>query len=77
MKVLVVEDEPALAFRLQKALETSSFVVDIAYDGEEGHHLGEIEPYDAIVLDLGLPELTGSWCCSNGVPRDYLRRCYC
>lgn len=59
MRVLVVEDEPALAFRLQQALEAGGFAVDVAYDGEEGWHLGDTEPYDAVVLDLGLPKMDG------------------
>lgn len=59
MRVLVVEDEPALALRLQRALEGADFAVDVAYDGEEGWHLGDTEPYDAIVLDLGLPKIDG------------------
>src|SRR5512138_1288749 len=59
MRVLVIEDEPALALRLQKALEAADFAVDVAYDGEEGWHLGDTEPYDAIVLDLGLPKIDG------------------
>jgi two-component system OmpR family response regulator len=59
MRVLVVEDKPALALRLQRALEASDFVVDVAYDGEEGWYLGDTEPYDAVVLDLGLPKIDG------------------
>lgn len=59
MRVLVVEDEPALALRLQKTLEAADFAVDVAYDGEEGWHLGDTEPYDAVVLDLGLPKMDG------------------
>ncbi|MFA7429113.1 MAG: response regulator transcription factor [Rhodospirillaceae bacterium] len=59
MRVLVVEDEPALAFRLQQVLEAAGFVVDVAYDGEDGWHLGDTEPYDAVVLDLGLPKIDG------------------
>lgn len=59
MRVLVVEDEPALTLRLQRALEAAGFAVDVAYDGEEGWHLGDTEPYDAIVLDLGLPKIDG------------------
>ena len=59
MRVLVVEDEPQLALRLQRALEAADFAVDVAYDGEEGWHLGDTEPYDAIVLDLGLPRIDG------------------
>ena len=59
MRVLVVEDEAALAFRLQQVLEGAGFSVDVAYDGEEGWHLGDTEPYDAVVLDLGLPRVDG------------------
>ncbi|MEO5375577.1 MAG: response regulator transcription factor [Alphaproteobacteria bacterium] len=59
MRVLVVEDEPTLALRLQQMLETAGFAVDVAYDGEEGWHLGDTEPYDAVVLDLGLPRIDG------------------
>lgn len=59
MRILIVEDEPALAFRLQQALEAAGFAVDTAYDGESGWHLGDTEPYDAAVLDLGLPKLDG------------------
>lgn len=59
MRVLVVEDEPQLNLRLEQALEAAGFVVDVAYDGEEGFFLGETEPYDAVILDLGLPRLDG------------------
>lgn len=59
MRILVVEDEPALAFRLQQVLEAAGFAVDVAYDGEDGWHLGETESYDAVVLDLGLPKIDG------------------
>jgi two-component system, OmpR family, response regulator len=59
MRILVVEDEPSLAFRLQQVLEAAGFAVDVAYDGEEGGHLGDTEPYDAAVLDLGLPRVDG------------------
>ncbi len=55
----MVEDEPALAFRLQQVLEAAGFAVDVAYDGEDGWHLGDTEPYDGVVLDLGLPKLDG------------------
>lgn len=55
----MVEDEPALAFRLQQVLETAGFAVDVTYDGEDGWHLGDTESYDAVVLDLGLPKIDG------------------
>ncbi len=41
------------------ALQDSGYVVDSAKDGEEGHYLGDTEPYDAVVLDLGLPIIDG------------------
>ncbi|MCC7272274.1 MAG: response regulator transcription factor [Alphaproteobacteria bacterium] len=59
MRVLVVEDQAALARQLRLALEEARFAVDVAADGEEGLYLGEVEPYDAVVLDLGLPRLDG------------------
>ena len=59
MRVLIVEDEPNLRQQLQSTLEGAGYAVDIAADGEEGHFLGSTESYDAIVLDLGLPEIDG------------------
>jgi two-component system OmpR family response regulator len=59
MRLLVVEDNAALAAQLRVALVDSGFAVDSAFDGEEGLFLGESEPYDAVVLDLGLPKLDG------------------
>ena len=59
MRLLVLEDEPALALRLQQSLEAAGFAVDLAYDGEDGGHLGDTETYDAVVLDLGLPKIDG------------------
>lgn len=59
MRILVVEDDPDLGRQLSEALTQSGYAVDLAPDGEEGHFLGETEPYDAVVLDLGLPKLDG------------------
>ncbi|OYD82212.1 response regulator [Azospirillum brasilense] len=59
MRLLVVEDDPALARQLAERLESEGYAVDRAADGEEGQFLGETEPYDAIVLDLGLPRVDG------------------
>jgi two-component system OmpR family response regulator len=59
MRVLVVEDEPNLLRQLKSALEGAGYAVDTASDGEDGHYLGSTENYDAVVLDLGLPELDG------------------
>jgi len=59
MRVLVVEDDPDLNRQLVSALTDAGYAVDKAADGEEGHFLGDTEPYDAVVLDLGLPVLDG------------------
>lgn len=59
MRVLVAEDEPSLAGQLSEALKGAGYAVDLAEDGEDAHHLGDTEPYDAIVLDLGLPVMDG------------------
>ena len=59
MRILVVEDDLDLQRLLKKALTDAGYVVDTASDGEEGHFLGDTEPYDAVVLDLGLPKLDG------------------
>ncbi len=59
MRILVVEDDTDLNRQLVTALEEAGYVVDSATDGEDGHFLGDTEPYDAVVLDLGLPTLDG------------------
>lgn len=59
MRVLVVEDDQDLNRQLGTALREAGYAVDTALDGEEGHFLGDTEPYDAVVLDIGLPRLDG------------------
>jgi two-component system, OmpR family, response regulator len=59
MRVLVVEDDPDLNRQLRAALTDAGYAVDTALDGEEGHFLGSTEPYDAVVLDIGLPKMDG------------------
>ncbi len=59
MRILVVEDDSDLSRQLKDALTDVGYAVDIAADGEEGHHLGDTEPYDAVILDLGLPIIDG------------------
>jgi two-component system OmpR family response regulator len=59
MRVLIVEDEPDLARQLKGALGDAGYAVDHAPDGEEAQFLGDTEPYDAIILDLGLPKIDG------------------
>ncbi len=59
MRVLVVEDEPNLLRQLKTALEGAGYAIDTASDGEDAHYLGSTENYDAVILDLGLPEVDG------------------
>lgn len=59
MRLLVVEDDPDLNRQLVSALSEAGYAVDTAFDGVEGHFLGDTEPYDAVILDLGLPQTDG------------------
>ena len=59
MRILVAEDEPALAGQLTQVLQSAGYVVDAARDGARAEFLGSTEQYDAVVLDLGLPQLEG------------------
>ena len=59
MRILLVENDVQLVRQLSTALKEADYSVDLAADGEEGLFLGETEPYDAVILDLGLPRLNG------------------
>jgi two-component system OmpR family response regulator len=59
VRLLVVEDDKDLNRQIVTALENAGYAVDKAFDGEEGQYLGETEPYDAVILDLGLPKVDG------------------
>jgi two-component system OmpR family response regulator len=59
VRLLVIEDDKNLNRQLVAALESAGYAVDSAFDGEEGHFLGDSEPYDAVVLDIGLPKMDG------------------
>lgn len=59
MKILVVEDDRRLSSLIKRGLEEHAFVVDLCHDGEEGLYLAETSPYDAIVLDVMMPEMDG------------------
>lgn len=59
MRILVIEDEPRLARQVCDALRAEGHAVDHAADGEDGGYLGESEPYELIILDLGLPKRDG------------------
>ncbi len=59
MRVLVVEDDKNLREQLSGALADAGYTVDTADNGEDGQFLGETEPYDLAILDLGLPKVDG------------------
>lgn len=59
MRILIIEDEVKTAAYLQKGLTEAGFIVDVAYDGQEGFFLATNHYYDLIILDVMLPKLTG------------------
>ena len=59
MRILVVEDEPLLRAQLVGAIAAAGHTVEQADDGVQAQYLGEVEDFDAVVLDLGLPLLDG------------------
>jgi DNA-binding response OmpR family regulator len=63
MRVLVVEDELALADVLARGLRQAGFAVDLATDGEEAAEKALVTPYEVVVLDRGLPGIHGDDVC--------------
>ena len=66
MRLLLVEDDASLAGRLRQDLKAAGYAVDHCDNGIDAEHLGLEEPYDAVILDLGLPgrsglEVLGRW----------------
>ena len=59
MRVLLAEDEPQLCKQIKALLTAEGRVVDVVHDGIEAHFMGSTEPYDMIVLDIGLPGRDG------------------
>lgn len=59
MRILVVEDDPTLCAQLAQEFTAADYVVETAQNGVDAHYLGDIEAFDAVVLDLGLPQMDG------------------
>ncbi|MEP6758481.1 MAG: response regulator transcription factor [Actinomycetota bacterium] len=64
MRVLVIEDEVVMAEGLRRGLEAEGFATDVAHTGPDGLWMAQERPYDAIVLDLMLPEMNGYRVCA-------------
>ena len=59
IRVLIVEDDARLAELLARSLREAAYAVDVAEDGEGGKYLAAVNSYDAIILDVGLPGMSG------------------
>lgn len=59
MRILLVEDDPQLGPQIRSSLQAAGYAVDISVDGVDAEGLGDIEPYDLVLLDLGLPKRPG------------------
>lgn len=59
MRLLIAEDDPALGEQLRRRLVAEGYAADLAANGIDAAHLGATEPYDAVILDLGLPGRAG------------------
>jgi two-component system OmpR family response regulator len=59
LRILIVEDEPALRDQLTAAIAGSGYAVDAASDGARADFLAQTGQYDAVILDLGLPKIDG------------------
>jgi len=59
MRILIVEDEPTLRQQLAEGVGAAGYAVDVAANGIDAHFMGDSESYDAVILDLGLPQMDG------------------
>jgi len=59
IRILLIEDDPEIAKRLAEGLYSAGFAVERADNGADGYIMGTEETYDAVVLDLGLPQMSG------------------
>ena len=59
MRILLVEDEPNLLQQITESLTAQGYVIDTATDGAAAHYMASVENYDAVILDLGLPQIDG------------------
>jgi DNA-binding response OmpR family regulator len=74
VRILVVEDEQALADAIARGLRREGMAVDVAYDGESGHEKALVTRYDVVVLDRDLPRMSGDVLCEEIVKSGTLSR---
>jgi two-component system, OmpR family, copper resistance phosphate regulon response regulator CusR len=65
MRLLLVEDEKKIANFIERGLKEQHYVVDVAYDGEKGGFLADVNEYDLIILDIMLPKVDGLSLCRD------------
>jgi heavy metal response regulator len=65
MRILIVDDDRRLCAIIKRGLLEEGYAVDLAYDGEEGEYLAEVNPYDLIILDIMLPGKDGIQICNE------------
>jgi DNA-binding response OmpR family regulator len=65
MRILVVDDDRRLCSVIKRGLLEETYAVDIAYDGEEGEYMAEVNPYDLIILDIMMPKKDGIEMCKE------------
>lgn len=65
MRILIIEDEEALAQSMRKGLESEGFAADVVHDGEAGLSMASLDMYDAVVLDILLPKRNGFSVCAE------------
>lgn len=65
MRLLVIEDNPKMAGFIRQGLTELGYVVDVATTGHDGEHLAATSPFDAIILDVMLPDQDGLQICKN------------
>jgi len=63
MRILLVEDDVAIARSLKEGLEDEAYAVDVAHNGDEGYRTAMADDYDVIILDVMLPEMNGYEVC--------------
>ncbi len=65
MRILLVEDEEKIASFLKRGLKEHKFAIDVAPDGEEALYLADVNTYDLVILDLGIPKISGINVCKQ------------